>query len=161
MAVIWGFFLGRHQHLSRKLRLSSVLSWWQRDLASSISCKIRKNSKPYTRMNILSTINCKFDPLGFLAPVIMQGKSIIRPYLKKPQTGMNHYLQTCTSNGISGRTLWKTLKPYLFQEWTLWFLDTIYREYFYLFCDVSKTAISAVANAENQGKCGFLVSFTT
>lgn len=34
-------------------------------------------------MGVLSTINSIFDPLGFLAPVIVQGKSIMRSLLQE------------------------------------------------------------------------------
>ncbi|XP_057696133.1 uncharacterized protein LOC130918451 [Corythoichthys intestinalis] len=34
--------------------------------------------KPYTRRGVLSTINSLYDPLGFVAPVIIQGKAILR-----------------------------------------------------------------------------------
>lgn len=34
--------------------------------------------KPYTRQGVLSTINSLYDPLGFVAPVTIQGKAILR-----------------------------------------------------------------------------------
>ncbi len=34
--------------------------------------------KPYTRRGFLSTINSLYDPLGFVAPVTIQGKAILR-----------------------------------------------------------------------------------
>ncbi|RXN14933.1 hypothetical protein ROHU_008863 [Labeo rohita] len=34
--------------------------------------------KPYTRRGVLSTINSLYDPLGFVAPVTIQGKAILR-----------------------------------------------------------------------------------
>ncbi|XP_073769028.1 uncharacterized protein [Danio rerio] len=34
--------------------------------------------KPYTRRGVLSTINRLYDPLGFVAPVTIQGKAILR-----------------------------------------------------------------------------------
>ncbi|XP_036003032.1 uncharacterized protein LOC118566091 isoform X2 [Fundulus heteroclitus] len=35
-------------------------------------------AKPYTRRGVLSTINSLYDPLGFVAPVTVQGKAILR-----------------------------------------------------------------------------------
>lgn len=34
--------------------------------------------KPYTRRGVLSTVNSLYDPLGFVAPVTIQGKAILR-----------------------------------------------------------------------------------
>lgn len=50
--------------------------------SDSFFFKISKDSKSYTR-GVLSTINSIFDPLGFSAPVIVQGKSTMRSLLQE------------------------------------------------------------------------------
>lgn len=40
--------------------------------------EIATDTKPFTRRGVLSTINSIFDPLGFVAPVTIQGKFIMR-----------------------------------------------------------------------------------
>ncbi|KAK7905231.1 hypothetical protein WMY93_017838 [Mugilogobius chulae] len=40
--------------------------------------KTSDETKPFTRRGVLSTINSLYDPLGFVAPVTIQGKSILR-----------------------------------------------------------------------------------
>ncbi|XP_069114175.1 uncharacterized protein [Argopecten irradians] len=40
--------------------------------------KVATESKPYTRRGILSTVNSIFDPLGFVAPVVIEGKHFLR-----------------------------------------------------------------------------------
>ncbi|XP_047670496.1 uncharacterized protein LOC113653107 [Tachysurus fulvidraco] len=40
------------------------------------------NSKPLTRRGILSTVNSLYDPLGFAAPVTIQGRSLLRELSK-------------------------------------------------------------------------------
>ncbi|VDI69233.1 Hypothetical predicted protein [Mytilus galloprovincialis] len=40
--------------------------------------QLSSENKPITRRGILSTINSLYDPLGFLAPVIIQGKLLLR-----------------------------------------------------------------------------------
>lgn len=109
-------------------------------------------------MGVLSTINSIFDPLGFLAPVIVQGKSIMRSLLQE------------TSN-------WDEPLPqdqeYKWKKWkkSLDVLETLFipRMYFHdswirtteknihVFCDASEVAISAVAYVENQGQYGFIL----
>ncbi|XP_067279206.1 uncharacterized protein [Pseudorasbora parva] len=44
----------------------------------SFTFQISCDEKPYTRRGILSTVNSIYDPLGFVAPITMQGKAIIR-----------------------------------------------------------------------------------
>ena len=39
---------------------------------------VSSETKPYTRRGVLSTINSLYDPLGFVAPVTVQGKAILR-----------------------------------------------------------------------------------
>lgn len=39
---------------------------------------IPESQKPFTRRGVLSTINSLFDPLGFLAPVTIQGRFLLR-----------------------------------------------------------------------------------
>ncbi|XP_056101657.1 uncharacterized protein LOC130080328 [Rhinichthys klamathensis goyatoka] len=39
---------------------------------------VSREDKPFTRRGILSAVNSLYDPLGFAAPIIMQGKALIR-----------------------------------------------------------------------------------
>lgn len=58
--------------------------------------------KPYTRRGVLSTINSLYDPLGFVAPVTVQGKFILR---------------TLTTDNSD----WDApLPPQKYQLWTAW-----------------------------------------
>ena len=52
------------------------LSW---DLHSDklILC-LNDNEKPATRRGFLSTINSIFDPLGFISPIVISGKILLR-----------------------------------------------------------------------------------
>ncbi|KAK5853507.1 hypothetical protein PBY51_014653 [Eleginops maclovinus] len=42
------------------------------------SLRRTREKKPYTRRGILSTVNSLYDPLGFVAPIVMQGKALVR-----------------------------------------------------------------------------------
>ncbi len=39
---------------------------------------IQKDRRPYTRRGLLSVINSLYDPLGFVAPITVQGKVLLR-----------------------------------------------------------------------------------
>lgn len=52
------------------------LNW---DLTSdTFTFKVTDDEKPFTRRGVLATVNSIFDPLGFVAPVTIEGKSILR-----------------------------------------------------------------------------------
>jgi hypothetical protein len=60
----------------KPLQRSLGLNW---DLNSdNFLFRLSPDDKPVTRRGILSTINSIYDPLGFLAPVILQGKLLLR-----------------------------------------------------------------------------------
>ena len=40
--------------------------------------RVENEGKPFTRRGVLSTVNSLYDPLGFVAPVIIQGKALLR-----------------------------------------------------------------------------------
>lgn len=44
----------------------------------TLTFNIPESQKPFTRRGVLSTINSLFDPLGFLAPVTVQGRLLLR-----------------------------------------------------------------------------------
>lgn len=44
----------------------------------SFTYRVSNETKPFTRRGVLSTVNSIFDPLGFAAPIIMQGKALLR-----------------------------------------------------------------------------------
>ena len=48
--------------------------------------------KPCTRRGILSTISSIFDPLGFVAPLLLDGKSILQELCRLDKAGMSRYL---------------------------------------------------------------------
>lgn len=52
------------------------LSWNMR--TDSFTFQIADSQKPFTRRGVLSTVNSLYDPLGFLAPVSVQGRLILR-----------------------------------------------------------------------------------
>lgn len=61
---------------SLPLQRSLGLSW---DLKSdTFTFQVSSEEKPYTRRGVLSVVNSIFDPIGFVAPVTIQGKLFLR-----------------------------------------------------------------------------------
>jgi len=101
---------------------------------------------PCTRRRVLSTVNSVFDPIGLIAPVLIEGKIILRK------------MMTETS-------MWdEPLSGELRQEWVEWkqslthlenlniqrtyvttSIHNSVRRELYVFCDASEKAIAAVA----------------
>lgn len=125
--------------------------------------KVSEETKPFTRLGVLSTINSLYDPLGFVAPVIIHGKSILR--------------ELTADNGD-----WDAPLPQGMEEsWVLWRQSlsalsnlSITRTYtnispseatdreLCIFCDASTKAIAAVAylkvtDADGNCEIGFVM----
>ncbi|KAK0139185.1 hypothetical protein N1851_024265 [Merluccius polli] len=50
---------------------------WNIDF-DTFTFKVAVNDKPFTRRGVLSTVNSLFDPLGFVAPVTIKGRALLR-----------------------------------------------------------------------------------
>ncbi|XP_067282638.1 uncharacterized protein [Pseudorasbora parva] len=46
--------------------------------SDTFTFQVPDTEKPYTRRGVLSTVNSLFDPLGFLAPITIQGRLLLR-----------------------------------------------------------------------------------
>ena len=58
------------------IQRSLGLSW---DISSDMfTYQVSTDEKPYTRRGVLSTVNSLYDPLGFIAPVTIRGKALLR-----------------------------------------------------------------------------------
>ncbi|KAK7889072.1 hypothetical protein WMY93_024632 [Mugilogobius chulae] len=85
IGVLQAFPAGDHAKEVKDLYLGAETVPAQRSLGLSWEVKmdtftfqVSISDKPYTRRGVLSTINSLFDPLGFVAPVTIQGKSLLR-----------------------------------------------------------------------------------
>lgn len=58
------------------LQRSLGLSWNLE--ADSFTYLVSSEEKPYTRRGVLSTVNSLYDPLGFVAPITLQGKALLQ-----------------------------------------------------------------------------------
>lgn len=128
--------------LPTQCSLGLLWDLWKDCFTFSVSDEI----KPFTRRGVVSTVNSLYDPLGFVAPVTIHGKSILR--------------ELVTDNGD-----WDAPLPQKMEEsWILWrdslsalsqlsitrtYTDispseAVCRE-LCIFCDASSKAITAVA----------------
>ncbi|XP_056430806.1 uncharacterized protein LOC130369492 [Hyla sarda] len=108
--------------------------------------QVSSAEKPFTRRGILSTVNSLYDPLGFVAPVTIKGKALVREL-------------------SSGESEWDALLPQeRLHEWVQWTeslqalqclqisrcyvplsLSQACKKELYIFSDASVIAIGAVA----------------
>lgn len=137
------------------------LSW---NLESdSFLFKVSWEEKPFTKRGILSTVNSLYDPLGFVAPVTVQGKALIRE-LTSEQCGWDDPLppekeQYWRAWRESLKDLEQLCIPRTYVPVSL---SSTQRREICVFSDASTMAIAAVAYlrvVDSAGQChlGFLM----
>ena len=128
--------------------------------------KVNMDEKPFTRRGVLSSINSLFDPLGFVAPVTIAGKSILREAM------------------TSGLDWDEPLPPDFLQKWNIWksslrgleslriphtygglSLSQASTKDLFVFSDASEMAIAACAyvrltSASGEQRLGFVMGKT-
>jgi hypothetical protein len=117
------------------------------DLATdAFTYKASKEQKPFTKRGLLSTINGLFDPLGFIAPIVLNGKLIMReafsgneswddPLQDRTRTAWTLWLEQLSS--LDGVHIPRCLLPVSFSE-----CDSTT---FHIFCNASEKADAACA----------------
>ncbi|VDI01284.1 Hypothetical predicted protein, partial [Mytilus galloprovincialis] len=128
---------------SKPLQRSLGLSW---DVnTDNFLFQLSSENKPITRRGILSTINSLYDPLGFLAPVIIQGKLLLRKIVSETvdwdqplsdETAAEWKSWRDTLIAIETLRIPRTYVPYLSKTAT---------KELHVFSDASEKAIAAVA----------------
>ena len=127
-----------------------------RDVMKLSNCKLDANAN--TKRTILSQTSKVFDPLSFVAPVSIRGKTLISSlWNKKPSK--NHWDELVPEEA---RKTWTTLNKDLsrlssleFQRYSLSQDDPAN---LFIFCDASKKAYGYVAYAVQNGQSSFLFS---
>ncbi|XP_067373333.1 uncharacterized protein [Channa argus] len=141
------------------LQRSLGLNWnLQKD---SFTFLVSREEKPFPRRGVLSTVNSLYDPLGFAAPITMQGKALIR--------------ELCSENcdwdaplPADKETQWRAWQTSLVdleklqipRQYIHTSLHTTLRRELCVFADASTLAVSAVAylrafDEEGQVHVGF------
>ncbi|XP_053400480.1 uncharacterized protein LOC128557280 [Mercenaria mercenaria] len=108
--------------------------------------KVPLERKPYTKRRVLSTINGLFDPLGFVAPVVLGGRLIMKQALQDQNLDWDDPLsENLRKDWISWQDSLAQLEeleiPPTFTDLSF---DNSARRELHVFSDASKEAISAV-----------------
>ncbi len=131
--------------------------------SDSFGFQVSQEEKPFTKRGILSTVQSLYDPLGFVAPITIQGKVLIRE-LSSKEYDWDDPLPS------DKQVSWKLWKESLLELEKLHFkrryvpipLVSSQSRELCLFSDASTQAIAAVAylrvtNDENQCHVGFVM----
>lgn len=82
------------------MQCSLGVSWNLRN--NTFTFQVPDEKKPFTRRGVLLTVNSLYDPLGFIAPVTIQGKDILRTSQQTLLTGTHLCLQRKNIDGKCG-----------------------------------------------------------
>ncbi|XP_026042220.1 uncharacterized protein LOC113033090 [Astatotilapia calliptera] len=108
--------------------------------------KVNKEEKPFTRRGILSVVNSVYDPLGFVAPVTIQGKHILRELTQQRCDWDSQLPEGMQEQWKSWRDSLKDLSGVMIpRAYTKAFLSTTKTRELFVFSDASTMAIAAVA----------------
>ena len=125
----------------------------------NVSCE----TKPYTRRGVLSTINSLYDPLGFVTPVTIQGKAILRELTAENGDWDAPLPQAMEDAWTSWRaSLSELSKLSIPRCYTQASPSAAVRRELCIFCDASVKAIGAVSylkvtNADGNHQIGFVM----
>ncbi|XP_056400056.1 uncharacterized protein LOC130294377 [Hyla sarda] len=125
-----------------------------------------KEEKPFTRRSVLSTINSLYDPLGFAAPVTIQGKALLRNLTHEtsdwdtPLPADQRIQWEEWKNSLTALSKLNVARPYAPVPST-----EIQSQKLYIFSDASVKAIAAVAyiktmDSKVQCHVGFVMGKT-
>ena len=107
---------------------------------------VSEDQKPYTKRGILSTINSLFDPVGFLSPITIQGKVILRDVISE----VHEWDDPLPQKKYEAWSLWRDSLPQLRQvhiprRYSISSLCEAVRVELHTFSDASESGIAAVS----------------
>ncbi|XP_069830268.1 uncharacterized protein [Dendropsophus ebraccatus] len=118
--------------------------------------------KPFTKRGVLSVVNSLYDPMGFVAPITVQGKSLLRQFSET----VKDWDAPLPADKLSKWESWKQSLRALDgiripRCYTSASLSTSQRKELHIFSDASTEAIAAVAylkvkDSSNRTHIGFL-----
>ncbi|XP_075706846.1 uncharacterized protein LOC142741353 [Rhinoderma darwinii] len=132
--------------------------------ADTFTFQASREEKPFTRRGVLSAISSLYDPLGFAAPVTIEGKAMLRDYTREvsnwdaPLPMKERATWTAWRNSLTALSGLHIPRPYASVPTT-----KVETQRLCVFCDASVKAIAAVAylkTIDTSGQChvGFVMS---
>ena len=106
---------------------------------------VAMNDKPMTRRGVLSVVNSLFDPLGFLSPVIVCGKLILRDVVTETANWDEPLPEHILSTWRTWSSNLKTLEEVHIPRVTVPHLSKAVRRELWTYSDASEKAIAAVS----------------
>ncbi|XP_063446982.1 uncharacterized protein LOC134726507 [Mytilus trossulus] len=111
-------------------------------------------NKPITRRGILSTINSLYDPLGFLAPVIIQGKLLLRKIVSETVDWDQPLIDETADEWKSWRDTLIAIETLRIPRTYVPYLSKTATKELHVFSDASEKAIAAVAYLHTTDSSG-------
>ena len=132
--------------------------------SDTFTYRLSLEEKPYTKRGVLSTINSIFDPIGFVAPVVLQGRLVMRKVLSESNLDWDEPLPD------KFRNQWEMWRKSLIdlenvkipRQFTNISFQNSVRKELHVFSDASRDAIGAVvyvklSNINGDSEVGFVI----
>lgn len=125
--------------------------------------QVAESTKPFTRRGVLATVNGLFDPLGFVAPVTIQGKILLRELTNKASDWDSPLPPEREDEWNAWRSSLQDLRQLeMPRTYSAAAISTAIRKQLHMFSDASVRAIAAVAylqviDAEQKCHVGFVL----
>eukprot|EP00079_Xenopus_tropicalis_P031344 XP_017945115.1 PREDICTED: uncharacterized protein LOC101732015 [Xenopus tropicalis] len=120
-------------------------------LNDTFGFQVTTTDKPFTRCGVLSVVNSLYDPLGFVAPITIQGKSLLR---QLSETVKDWDTPLPTDKQLKWESLKQSLKDleelHIPRCYTSTSLAESQRREIHVFSDASTEAIAVVAYLKLQ-----------
>ncbi|XP_014673822.1 PREDICTED: uncharacterized protein LOC106814066 [Priapulus caudatus] len=129
----------------------------------SFTFRVSEEEKPYTRRGVLSTVNSLYDPLGFVAPVVIQGKLLLRALCAETQDWDDPLPVQYRGDWERWRDSLKSLEDLHIRRT---YVDLPFkggtRKEIHIFSDASESAIAAVvylkcSDSSGKEQIGFII----
>ena len=141
---------------SLPIQSSLGLNWDLRK--DTFTFRVSSTEKPFTRRGVLATVNSLFDPLGLVAPISIQGKSLLRE-LTQDTTDWDEPLPADKEGEwIAWRDSLQALEHFETPRcYTSTSISNAQRVELHVFSDASVKAIAAVAYLKVDMDVGFVI----
>ncbi|XP_033731889.1 uncharacterized protein LOC117321548 [Pecten maximus] len=124
-------------------------------LKDSFTYQVSQEEKPFTKRGLLSVVNSIFDPLGFVAPVVLGGRLLLREAIQENRIGWDESLpEKVRLNWDAWKQSIQGLESLEIPRIMSDTLSQKTRSELHIFSDASRDAIGAVAYLKQYDDCG-------